>query len=418
MARQRHGIKPGFERLEGLLDRLDRPERHLRTVIVGGTNGKGSTAATLASILTAAGLHTGLYTSPHLQQPGERIRIAGQTLSQAAFEALARRIEPHVDAVGATFFEAVTAMALLAFKEANVERAVLEVGMGGRLDATNIAPRDAVLITNVALDHEAYLGPTVERIAAEKAGLIRTSAPVLTTATGTALEVIKRQAEQAAAPLTIVPSDGAQVEPATLEPQEVALDWKGERVRVETPLLGSHQVRNVRLAATAALQLGVPLAAVQAGVAATAWPGRMEKLAADERFGRAEWLLLDGAHNPAAAKALAAALAGFDGSIGWVAGFSSDKDVAAIAQALAPVVSAAYTTAAQDAPRSLGPEEAAERLRAVDLTVLGTHGRVSAAVQRAASDHDGVLVAGSLFLVADARAWWFGRALPGGTRLQ
>ncbi len=418
MARQRHGIKPGFERLEDLLDRLGRPERDLQTVIVGGTNGKGSTAATLDAILSAAGFSTGLFTSPHLEQPGERIRINGQPLSADAFEELASRIEPHVDAAGATFFEAVTAMAFLAFNETNVERVVLEVGMGGRLDATNVAPRDAVLITNVALDHEAYLGPTVEHIAAEKAGLIRTPAPVFTTAQGVAREVIHAQAERVGATVVTVPGCDASTAAATLEPQDLMLSWRGGRLALRTPLLGAHQVGNVQLAATAALHLGVPQAAVQAGVAATQWPGRMERLDAGGRLGQADWLLLDGAHNPAAAEALAAALAAFNGTIAWVAGFSSDKDVTSIAQALAPVCTSVYATAASGAPRSLDPQEAATRLQNAGLRVDGAAGDVGEAVQQAAASHDGVLVAGSLFLVADVRAWWFGRTPPGGLRLQ
>lgn len=418
MGRQRHGIKPGFERLNDLLGRLGHPEQRLRSVIVGGTNGKGSTASTLASIFTAEGLKTGLFTSPHLEQPGERIQVAGIPLSASEFEAWARHIEPAVEASGATFFEAVTAMAFAAFEASHMERAVLEVGMGGRLDATNAAPRDAVLITNVALDHEAYLGPTVELIAAEKAGLIRTSAPVFTTAAGPALAVIREHAKRASAPLVTVTRDAEPDGASPFEPQPVTLHGHGEPFTVRTPLLGLHQVANVRLAAEAALGLGASHAAVQAGVAATRWPGRMEHLPAHGRLKRAGSLILDGAHNPAAAQALADALVRLDGSVGLVAGFSGDKDVTAIASALGPHVTAAYATAAHDAPRSLTADDTAHRLQAAGMQVDGVHRTVGHAMEAAGTQHDVVLVAGSLFLVADARAWWFGRQSPGGLRLQ
>jgi dihydrofolate synthase/folylpolyglutamate synthase len=418
MDRQRHGIKPGFERLNDLLGRLGHPEQQLRSIIVGGTNGKGSTAATLASILTAEGHNVGLFTSPHLEQPGERIQVAGTPRTASEFESLAQRIEPFVDASGATFFEAVTAMAFVVFQEADVQRAVLEVGMGGRLDATNAAPRDAVLITNVALDHEAYLGPTVELIAAEKAGLIRTSAPVFTTAEGPALAVIREHAKRASAPLVTVSGAAEPGATAPLEPQLVTLQGHVEPLTVKTPLLGVHQVANVRLAAEAALALGASRTAVQAGVAATRWPGRMERLPAQGRLGRASSLILDGAHNPAAAQALADALARFEGRIGLVAGFSGDKDVTAIASALGPHVTAAYATSAHGAPRSLTPDDTADRLQAAGMTVDGVHRTVGHAIEAAGAQHDAVLVAGSLFLVADARAWWFGRHTPGGLRLQ
>lgn len=348
-ARQRFGIHPGLARVRALLERLENPQGAFRTVLVGGTNGKGSTAATLAAILGASGERTGLFTSPHLTRFSERFVVGGQELSgDTVLEAL-RRVRPHAEVVEASFFEIVTALGTLLFAQEGVQTAVMEVGLGGRLDATNALDPVLSVVTNVGLDHTEILGGTREAIATEKAGILRPGRPAVTAVAPDLLPLLERQG----ADLWAV---GREVEVSA-----ISRGWDGWEVRVQTPeaelnfhtpLLGQHGATNAALGATAAYRLGVGEEAIRAGARQTVWPGRLEAL--PWRGGR---VVLDGAHNPDGAAALVAALRELGvGRVPLVFGAAADKDVAGLAGLLSPLASRVIVTRAVLSPRSASPE--------------------------------------------------------------
>lgn len=412
-ARQRFGTKLGLERVERLLEQVGRPQDAFATVLVGGTNGKGSSAATLANILNAAGRRTGLFTSPHLTRFAERFVVARAEVAPGPlYDALAE-VRPHAETVGATFFETVTALGCLLFARAGAEVAVMEVGLGGRFDATNALTPSLSVITNVALDHTDVLGTTEEAIAAEKAGILRPGVPALTGATGGALDVIKTVADGLGTPLWTLGED------MTLEPLD--LGWSGMRVKVRTPrgplelttpLLGPHQARNVALAAAAAQRLNVPDEAIGQGAARTRWPGRLEPLSYGDHT-----VLLDGAHNPGAAQALADALRNLGAApVTLIFGAAADKDLPAIVQALAPVTAHAVLTRAELSPRAAPPESLAA-LWPLPTTLAKTP---KEALEHAALTPPGriIVVAGSLYLVGEVRPLLLGEALESWERFQ
>src|SRR5689334_3217503 len=265
--------------MRALLRSLRNPERAYRSIIVAGTNGKGSTSATLASILSAAGHRTGLYTSPHLVDLRERWMIDGVMIDPALLDrsiALLREASERIS-ITPTYFEALTLIAFIAFAEARCDIAVLEVGMGGRLDATNVVRPIAALITPVGFDHTEFLGNTIRKIAAEKAGVIHRGSIVLTSNDDPqVLEVLRRRAAKFGSPFHVV-TDGHA-----------------------TPLRGDFQKRNVALAVRAARELGISSQAIERGVAETKWRGRLEHAAL---AGKEIWI--DGCHNAHAAETIA-----------------------------------------------------------------------------------------------------------------
>lgn len=426
-ALQRFGAVPGLERVRALLERLGRPDLAFDAVLVAGTNGKGSTVASLDAMLRAGGVRSGRFVSPHLTSPGERVTVDGTALSDAEFEASAEAVLPHVEAVGATFFEALTALACLRFAEAGVRTAVLEVGLGGRLDATNALEPVASAIAQVALDHQAVLGDTLTAIALEKAGVLRSGRPAWTSAEGEARTAIAAQAGRIGARLRVLGVD-ARIDDVR------GLGWRGlelallrpsgETLRLSTPLAGRHQATNVALAALLAGELGVPADAVARGAAATRWPGRAETVRAGRSAGDELRVILDGAHNPAAARALAALLDETGTRPALVLGVARDKHVEGIAAELAPRAMRVHVTRASLSPRALAPKELAARVRAAGGRVDGVHDDPRAAYEAAAEEarREGadvpVLVAGSLYLVGELRPWLLGEPLPPWERWQ
>lgn len=426
-ALQRFGAVPGLERVRALLERLGRPDLAFEAVLVAGTNGKGSTVASLDAMLRAGGIRSGRFVSPHLTSPGERVTVDGTPLSDAAFEAAADALLPHVEAVGATFFEALTALACLRFAEAGVRTAVLEVGLGGRLDATNALEPVASAIAQVALDHQAVLGETLTAIAREKAGVLRSGRPAWTSAEGEARTAIVAQAARIGAPLRVLGVD-ARIDALR------GLGWSGlrlalhrasgEPLSLRTPLAGRHQAANVALAALLAGELGVPPDAVARGAAATRWPGRAETVRTARSAGEGLRVILDGAHNPAAARALAALLDETDTRPALVLGVARDKDVAGIAAELVPRAIRVDVTRASLSPRALPPAELAAYVRSASGRVDGVHDDPRAAFEAAAQGvgREGpdvpVLVAGSLYLVGELRSWLLGEPLPRWERWQ
>lgn len=305
---QKHGIKLGLHNIRTLLDRLDRPERRYRSIHIAGTNGKGSTAAMVAAILTAAGYRVGLYTSPHLVDFRERIRVNGAMIPEDRVSELVDRLRLAARDLPVTFFELSTALAFQYFADATVDVAVLEVGMGGRYDATNVVEPVATAITTIALDHEEYLGNTLEKIANEKGGIIKPQVPlVMGRIDQGPAQVIRDLATQRQAPLYELGHTFSVREAGGVFDYDGIL---GSHRGLICPLQGRHQLDNaacalalVEVAARAGIT--VPAVAVQTGLASTQWEGRLE--VADQN----PTVLLDGAHNPEAAQALGAFLAKF-----------------------------------------------------------------------------------------------------------
>ena len=311
------GIQPGLERITALLARLGDPHRDLPSVIVAGTNGKGSVTSFLAAMLEAAGIEAGVYTSPHLVRFSERIRIGKTTIADADLAALTGEVRRAVEAMqreglpSPTYFEATTALAFLHFRRRRVPLAVLEVGMGGRYDATNVATPLACAITPIALDHTQFLGTTVAEIAFQKAGIVRRGVPVVVAAQPPEAErVILDAAAAAGAP--VIRTQSCRLEPRAgfSDPPEVAFSTpSGHRYRARLALRGDHQVDN---GATAVLlaevlrdrgRFAMDDAAIERGLSSATWPGRLELRPAGA--GTGVDLILDGAHNPAGCRILA-----------------------------------------------------------------------------------------------------------------
>jgi len=414
-SRGRFGIRLGLGRSRAVLRRLGNPERELRGVLIGGTNGKGSTQAMVAAMLRGHGLRVGQMPKPHLVEYRERIVVDGHPLGEAEFAdavegALAAAAEVEARQGPPTEFEVLTAAAFLAFARAGIDVLVAEVGMGGRLDATNTWQGGLSAITNVALDHTEYLGPTTRHIAREKAAIIkRGDALALTGAEGDALGVITRRARRVSVPLRVV------------EPLPVlGMDRRGLRVRgpdggeLLVGLLGAHQAANAALAlaivdglAGAGITPAAAPAAIRRGLAEVRWPGRLELI-----DGLGTDVLLDGAHNPHGAAALAAALVELRphlaaGRPTLLVGVLRDKDVAAILAPLrdSPALAGAqvFATSVPDSPRSLAAAELAAAWGSGARPVDDPTTALQSALSGARADGGPLVVCGSLYLVGHVR---------------
>jgi dihydrofolate synthase/folylpolyglutamate synthase len=382
--------KLGLDRIRAVLAALGNPEKAYRVVHVAGTNGKGSTSAMIAAGLRAAGVRTGLFTSPHLVEPTERIQIDGIPVSQAQFS---RAFDVVHHAAGSldldahpSYFETVAAMAFWLFRELSVKTAVIEVGLGGRLDATNIVDPALTVITPIDMDHQVFLGDTIESIAAEKAGILKPGVPaVFARQRPDAQAVLDAKAIELAIPVKRA---------ADFDIRDLEIDARGSRFSgIECPLAGEHQVDNAVTAALALETLGVS----PKGISETSWPGRLEHISPNPD------ILLDGAHNPAGVRALIRYLERFypDRKRWIVFGAMRDKAVAEMGALLFPLADQLIFTAA-DSPRSMPPEELvalAPRGRAVPNIVEA----LKLVASEAAAD-DMIVITGSLFLVGEARA--------------
>ena len=406
---QKHGIKLGLETMRSVLHAMGNPERRLRVLHIGGTNGKGSTAAMAAAILQASGLRVGLYTSPHLVEFRERIRINGVMISE---EQLAESVEAVRVAIPRdmtpTFFEVSTAVALRYFADADVDFAVLEVGLGGRFDATNVVEPSACAITTIALDHQEYLGRTEEAIASEKAGIIKPGVPVVIGKMRREAEtVMRRIADERTAPLWRLGSEfsveGKGPEWFTYQ----GPTWRIEGLRCR--LAGGHQLENAACAlalieAAGLSNRSVDETAVRKGMETVIWEGRLEILEENPP------VLLDGAHNPAAAVVLARYLEEFlasrpDARIILVWGMMRDKDQRAFIEPLLPLVSEIVLTQAAIV-RSATIEELRLSLASWNKPIYADPLPAEAlrAAKKRASAGDLICVAGSLMLLGDIKA--------------
>ncbi|WP_343761385.1 folylpolyglutamate synthase/dihydrofolate synthase family protein [Deinococcus depolymerans] len=399
-ARQRFGVHPGLGRVQALLTRLGSPQASFRAVLVGGTNGKGSTAATLAAMLEAGGVRTGLFTSPHLTHFTERFVVDGQELPEEVVADALARVRPAAEALGASFFEIVTALGALLFAEAGVQVAVMEVGLGGRLDATNALEPALSVVTNVGLDHTEFLGDTPQAIATEKAGILRAGRPAVV---GVAPEV-QPAFDAPGADLWRLDDHLLDLRLRGWQGAQVTLRTPAGPLTLQTPLLGRHGARNAALAALAALRLGVPAAAVTRGAAGTRWPGRLETLP----WGAGR-VLLDGAHNPDGAQALAATLEELQvGPLPLVFGAAGDKDLGGVVAALRPAVSEVILTRAVLSPRAADPRALAELFAGLPVTVTDTPAAALEVLAGRAAPL--ALVCGSLYLLGEVRPLLLGRA--------
>jgi dihydrofolate synthase/folylpolyglutamate synthase len=421
--RQASTAKFDLNNITAVCEHLGQPQREFQSVHVAGTNGKGSTSAMLDSILRAAGARTGLYTSPHLERINERIRVDGKEISDEGFAAAFTRVQTAIEellasgglAAHPTFFECVTAVAFVHFAAAGVEFAVCETGMGGRLDATNILLPEVAVITQIDFDHENFLGHSIEEIAAEKAGIIKPGARVVSAAEHLIARVVirRRCVEQSAFLVEIENAyylEDVSVRDGCFSFTAISYD-SGARVPIALQLPGRFQVRNALTALAAARMLaerGAPIddIAIERGLAATVWPGRLE------RIGDRPDIYVDGTHNPAGAREIAVFWEQFlpGRNIYLIYGAVRDKAVDEIAGLLFPRAAAVILTAPAQS-RAISAPLLAE--------MTGHHARRAEAIpspaealDRAlelASPEDVIFITGSLYLVGELRHEWLAR---------
>jgi dihydrofolate synthase/folylpolyglutamate synthase len=412
-----------------LLEALENPERKFPAVLIAGTNGKGSTAATLASILKASGYKTGLYTSPHLVRINERIRINGGTITDDDFAGIHDLVDRTAERLVTenelpwhpSFFEMLTAIAFEYFARERVEIAVLEVGMGGRLDATNVVDPRVSVITDISLDHQKFLGDTLSEIAREKAGIIRPNGVVVTLPQAPeANEVIGNTILDAGAKAVsavqyvppVSPNSAQYLLPSKQEKagyvSRYPLQVMGKQIEVETPLVGRHQLRNVALAVATAEELSrqgfavITAASVERGIRETRWPGRFQVLPATVDYPE---VVFDVAHNPAGAWALRSTLSATyeERPLIFVFGAMRDKAVSEMAEILFPLADRVIATHA-DNPRAATPaeiREAAHRV-AVEIDEAPDVPAALAKARTAAGSRGLVVVTGSIYIVGEA----------------
>jgi len=415
--------KFGLENITTLSGALGDPHRAVPCVHIAGTNGKGSTAAMLESILRAAGLRTGLYTSPHLERINERIRINGENISDGDFAAAWTRVHAAIESLLAsgalaahpTYFECVTAMAFLAFAEKKVELAIYEVGLGGRLDSTNIVVPEVAVITSIDFDHENYLGHSIEEIAAEKAGIIKAGAWVVSSAERPeARAVIARRSAEVNARLVEVDTlwrlEDVRVSEGCSRAMASASDSQA-KIYLGPALPGRFQLRNALTAAAAARLLAergfnISDDAIASGIAAARWPGRLERISEHPA------VYVDGTHNTAGARELVKFWdENFAGRRIWlVFGAMRDKAVDEIAGLLFPRAEAVILTEPRQ-PRAISVSLLAEmtaHLARKSLSIRDPGEALERALEMAQPD-DAVFATGSLYLVGDLHKYWAAR---------
>jgi dihydrofolate synthase / folylpolyglutamate synthase len=435
--------------MQVLLQAMDHPERRFPSVLIAGTNGKGSTAATLASILRASGLKTGLYTSPHLVRINERIRVNGREITDDGFASLHSVVDRVAESLveraelpwHPSFFEMMTAIAFEYFARERVDLAVLEVGMGGRLDATNVVDPRVSVITDISLDHQKFLGDTVGEIAREKVGIIRPGGVVVTLPQlpeandvigNTILELGARAVNAVPYVPPVSPGSSEYLVPGTegenlaggqkhLTAKDAEEDAKfakpyiyryplavlGEEILVKTPLVGRHQLRNVALAIAAAVELnqhgfvGITATSIERGIRETDWPGRFQVIAA-----RPGWpeIVIDVAHNPAGAWALRSTLSErYEGRpLIFVFGAMRDKAISEMTEILFPLADRVIATRPEN-PRAASPEEIQQAAARTGVEIEAIDD-VHSAVERArmlAEAGTVVVITGSIYLVGE-----------------
>ena len=403
------GIKLGLDNISALLGRLDNPHRAFKSIHIAGTNGKGSTAAMAASMLQSAGVSTGLFTSPHLLSFTERIRVDGAEVTEGQVVRLAGMVREAAHGLNPTFFEVVTAMAFLHFRDKAVVLAIVETGLGGRLDSTNVIVPEVSVITPISMDHMDFLGSTLAKVASEKAGIIKPGVPVVSAPQEPeALLELRKAAARESARFHLLEDDFSyKLENA--ETGRISLTYTDDNLSIpdiEVPLSGEHQAMNATLAikafslAAMGLALGQKemVSAVRQGLKCLKWPGRLELVSSDPP------VYLDGAHNPAASLALARELKqrplAAPGRTVLVLGVMKDKDVHGLIRPLLPLAGEIICTAPAYG-RATSPEELAGTVSALGHKARAVQG-VNNALDEARATGKTVLVTGSFYTAGEA----------------
>ena len=401
-----------LRRIEALLARLGNPQEKAKSVHIAGTKGKGSTAAMIASILTQAGYRTGLYTSPHLLSFTERIQVDGRPVTEGAFGRLVEVLKPEVEAVNKsstlgelTTFELLTALAFTYFETRKIDYQVLETGLGGRLDATNVVEPEVCVITSVSFDHMDVLGDTLTQIATEKAGIIKSgSVVVCSLQSPESMKVIERTCHERGARLVSIGDEvNWHQKGFSSEGQSFQLTGITGKYDLYISLLGEHQLENAATAVVSAevlAELGTKISprSIITGLGQLEWPGRLQILQQEP------WVVVDGAHNADSARRLAEALEryfDFDQLI-LIFGASADKNIAGMVAELAPTSSTVIVTRSQH-PRAVEPARLAGEFSKGGITPIVTE-NVTSAVELAldrATPGDLICATGSLFIVAE-----------------
>ena len=402
-------VKLGLERITMLLRMLGNPQSAFKTIHVAGTNGKGSTCAMIEAGLRGNRVRTGLYTSPHLVSPVERIQVDGRPIDEDLFAAIFNHVHEEAESLLAagridmhpTYFEMVTAMAFCVFKLLKVDTAVIEVGLGGRLDATNVIAPTMSVITAIDFDHEAWLGSSIEAIAAEKAGIIKYKVPVIIAPQQhkAAEDLLVKTAIENRCQFAQAQNSRGHIGEIDAFSSRVLVGGRTVRVWIDCPLAGEHQVDNAVTAAVALLNLKYPPHLVRFGIKQAEWPGRLERVAQNPG------IILDGAHNPAGVRALAAYIRRFfaDRKVWIVYATMRDKSVDEIGETLLPAAQEVILTQV-NSERALRPEAMREMFSSHPR--LRTAPRLEQAleiVRAEAAPEDVVFITGSLYLVGEAR---------------
>jgi len=406
----RFGIKPGLDRIHRLLEVLGHPERKLgRVVHIAGTNGKGTVAACMASIFQAAGRKTGLFTSPHLVDFTERIRIDGRQISKEKIADYCSLLKPEVVSSGATFFEVTTAIALAFFAEEGVDASVIETGMGGRLDATNVVPGDIIIIPSIGLEHTAWLGDTIRKIAAEKAAIVKPGSRVYTAVQdGEGFDEIANAAARCEAPLQVAGRD-ASFGVRSVQPGQLDLDVRlasGETRSLKAQLTGSFHATNVLLAVMAARYEGIGWDAVESGLMKLSETGYRARL---EQVSAAPCVMLDVTHNPDGMSKTVEALREIRSSfrdLYVLIGVAGDKDAAGMVLELGSLASMAVTVELPT-ERTLPAEELGELCRQAgipEVRICRSSADGLDMLVSVAGPEDLILVTGSFYLAGELAA--------------
>ncbi|MFH1835462.1 MAG: folylpolyglutamate synthase/dihydrofolate synthase family protein [Methanobacteriota archaeon] len=413
-ALRRTGVKLRLSHIEHLLNLLGNPQEKFDSILVAGTNGKGSVCAMIQSVLSEVGYSTGLYTSPHLTEFTERIKVGTDEISQDDIVRHLIEIMPYIDSMRSdsqlgepSFFEVVTAMAFTYFAEEKVDYAVVEVGLGGRLDATNTLKPKVSVITNAQMDHAEILGDSIKKIAQEKAGIIKKNTPLVTAETNPkALKVIKAACSKTSSPLYVIGKDVTFKKTGTTN-QGQLFDLNGLRKYKDliNPFLGRHQLTNAATAVTAldilqTFGVSIPQEKVRSGIEKTVWPGRFEKI------GGKPTIILDCAHNPKGAETLAETLTELYGRKKGVfaLGISKYKDLDGIIEKIAPKMKACVT-ARSTHPQAADPEKLCEIISKHNITCTQAES-VQDAIEKSrklAGKDDYIVFSGSIFFIGDVK---------------
>ncbi len=411
---EKYGWIFGLERITFLLEQLDNPHKELNVIHVTGTNGKGSVCKYISAILQNAGYKVGLYLSPHLERFSERIVVNNQEISQEDFARLVSQVRPIVDAMKKqgntpTFFEIVTALAFLHFRNKAVEYAVVEVGLGGRFDATNVVNPLVSVITNISLEHTNILGKDIASIASEKAGIIKNQVPVISAATGDARVTIEQIAKERSAPVVWIDQSMWKRKTYQKQKQEFLIHGSFKDYTVKTSMLGQHQGENIALTIATVEQLqmrGMFLtdSDIQEGIGSATHPGRMEIISEEPM------MLLDGAHNPGGMMMLAKTLQDdfSNHRLILILGVLKDKDLNTMISMIVPLADVIVVTKSGN-PRAAEPQQLQNIIRGFNpKKTVFVEDSIPQAIDHAkqlAKQQDLICVTGSLFTVGEARSY-------------